>query len=345
MTAKEKKRAAIEALVFALLSLILIFHRSATKHIMITDVAGINVDRESSESSYELLVDRNVPGGKEGTLIIPLSKSVSSDNITLEDGYVDHKLRIFIDSREAGFYMDNAVATDLKLVTDALCINLNDTGSVCLEFTLDGFYANESALTDNSTIEVRFFDPSERYDRIVVVDAAGSAGTEGVPAETQHDDITLETALLLKEIADKDTVNNIKIYFTGLSGKDIGLERKRALVTDSKADLFLEISEGASENGIGAYYNDGFFLRRLTNAGFADMMLKSCAQKAEISAVGVFDDSEDELLAGCRIPAARLDLGSAAGYEDAAGHADRNVLKKLAEGIYDGIINSFEEMQ
>ncbi len=345
MTAEEKKRAAIEALVFALISLILIFHRSATKHIMITDAAGVTVDRESSDSSYSLLVDSDVPGGKDGTLIIPLSKSVSSDNITLEDGYVDHKLRIYIDSRESGFYMDNAVATDLKLVTDATCINLNDTGSVCLEFTLDGFHANESTLTDNNTIEVRFFDPSDRYDRIVVVDAAGTTVTEEAPAETQHDDITLETALLLKEIADKDTANNIKIYFTGLSGEDIGLEQKKALVADSEADLFLELSEGTSKEGVSAYYNDGFFLRRLTNAGFADIMLQSCAQKAAISAEGVFDDSEDDLLTGCRIPAARLDLGSAADYEDAAGHADRSRLKKLAEGIYDGIINSFEEMQ
>ena len=114
---------------------------------------------------------------KENTLIIPLAKSVKSDNIVLEDGYADHELRIYIDSNEEGFYKDNPVVTDLRILESAKCINRNENGSVCLDFGLNGLYANESSLTESGTIEVKFYRPSDKYDRIVVVDCGSGGNT------------------------------------------------------------------------------------------------------------------------------------------------------------------------
>ena len=169
MTNKEMKKVAIKASVFAIVSISLMLYRSATKHIMITDAAGVQLERGSSENAYTLLVDKNVPQGKSDVLIIPLPKSVSSDNIVLEDSYMDHQLRIYIDSREEGFYKDNAIVTDLDIIEDAVCVAQNDTGSVCLDFDLDNLYANESrggygrsALGDSSFAEKHCVPGSEQ---------------------------------------------------------------------------------------------------------------------------------------------------------------------------------------
>ncbi len=338
MTASEMKKIAIKACIFTFISMSLIIHRSVTKHIMITDAAGAQIDRSKSDSSYTLLVDAEVPAGKEDTLIIPLPKDVGSDNIILEDRYMEHGLSIYIDSHEAGFYMDNPIVTDISSIVSSVCVNRNDTGSVCLDFTLDGLYANESTLTDISTIEVKFFDPSEKYDKVVVVDADMSGA----------EDAALELALLLKELADGDAKDNVRFYFTGVAGAEADNEQREALISDLKADLFLELSVGYTSQGeaegISSYYNDGFFLQRLSNARFADIMLKNCAGRGVGGAIGVYADPEDKALVDCKVPASRLEFVYKAG-NGAVGLSDRNSLKRMAEGIYNGIILSLEDME
>jgi N-acetylmuramoyl-L-alanine amidase len=350
MTNEEMKKYAIMASVFALVSMSLIIHRSATKHIMITDAAGIAIDREDVGNSYTLLVDKSVPSGKEGTLIIPLPKSVSSDNISLEDRYVDHELSIYIESRETGFYMDNAVATDLDIIESAMCTNQSEQGNVCLDFKLDGLYANESALTDSNTIEVKFYEPSEKYEHIAVVDAEGGGSDTGaVNGDLQEKDITLGTALLLKELADKDQQNDLKIYYTRLSDKAVDIEKRNALVRDSGAELVVELavddSKDSAGNGIATYYNDEYFLRSLSNAEFADVILESCASTGANAATGVFPVVEDDFIKNSKVPSCRLSLGEISGDADAAKLSNEAYQKKLAEGIYSGILKSFEVMR
>ena len=350
MTNADMKKVAVKASVFAVISITLMLYRSATKHIMITDAAGTPVDRGNGHNSYTLLVDDNVPSGKEGSLIIPLPKSVSSDNILLEDRYTDHELHIHVDGREEGFYLDNPVITDLKLLESAVCVNENDTGSVCLEFKLDDLYVNESALTENSTIEVRFFKPKEKYDRIVVVDPF----PEGIsPADEtggfDKKDITLETALLLKNIADKDSGHSIKLYFTRLSDDEADVQKRKALINDSQADLFVELSvedvADSAYNGMSSYYNDRYFLRRLSNASFADIVLRSCTAKGAGAALGVFPEKEEELLEDCHIPGARISLGNVSGDQDKDRLNDEAYRSKMAEGIYEGILGAIEVME
>lgn len=332
MTNKEMKKVAIKASVFAIVSISLMLYRSATKHIMITDAAGVQLERGSSENAYTLLVDKNVPQDKRGVLIIPLPKSVSSDNIVLEDRYMDHQLRIYIDSREEGFYKDNSIVTDLDIIEDAVCVAQNDTGSVCLDFDLDNLYANESTLTESSTIEVRFFRPSEKYDRIVAVDT--DAGFS-------------EAALLLKNIASRDQSNDIKFYFTSQTDEDVSMDQRKALVKDCQADLLIGLSadDSGNDEGLTCYYNDRFFLRRLNNAQFADMVERNCAVASGAQAFGVMPAEEDELLLSSSIPSARLKIGIAAtgdGAQDPAGKTDMN---KVAEGVYNAVLEAFEVME
>ena len=350
MTNKEMKKVAIKASIFAAVSISLMLYRATTKHIMITDAAGVQIDRGGSENAYTLLVDKNVPKDKSGVLIIPLPKSVSSDNILLEDRYIDHQLRIYIDSREEGFYKDNAIVTDLDIVDNAVCVNQNDTGSVCLDFDLDGLYVNESSLTESSTIEVKFFKPSDKYDHIVVVDAAGGGRNNGsANGLLLEKDIALETALLLKNKVSREQNDEVKFYFTRQNDEDVDPEKRNALIRDSEADLFVELSasssENAADNGITCYYNDRFFLRRLNNAAFADIMERNCASKAGAAALGVVPSSGDDLLENAGIPAVRVSVGFVTGEKDSINLAEKSYLSKVSDGVYDAVLEAFEVME
>ena len=336
MTNKEMKKTAIQASVFAAVSIGLMLYRSATKHIMITDAAGTDVYRGDPESSYNLLIDGEMPSDKENALIIPLSRSVSSDNIILEDDYNHHQLRIYIDSREEGFYLDNAVKTDLDSIESAVCIPQNETGSVCLEFTTDDLYVNESSLTDSSTIEVNFYRPHEKYEHVAVID----------PAEG---DITLETALMIKELADRDVTGKSKFYFTRLSDTDITEADRAKLLRDSDADIYVELSVSESgdslDNGISSFYNDRFFLKKLPNATFADMLLKSCNAASGAETVGVFPADDDLILMESTVLSAKISLGNVGADTGGALLSDEGYKKRLSEGIYNAIMDAFEIME
>ncbi|WP_034444084.1 N-acetylmuramoyl-L-alanine amidase [Butyrivibrio sp. AE2032] len=328
MTNEQMKKVAIGASVFALVSITLMLHRSATKHILITDAAGAPLDRGLTDNSYTLLIDKNVPQGKENTLIIPLPGSVSSDNILLEDGYLDHELRIYIDSREEGFYKDNPIVTDLDILEKAVCVSLNDSGSVCLDFQTDQLYVNESSLTESSTIEVKFSRPAEKYDHIVVVDP-------------EDGNAPLDTALFLKGVADADQENGIKIYFTRLTQEPVDREKRLSLIKDSQADLLVELSaedtDSQGKRGLTAYYNDKYFVRRMDNARFGDIMLRNCALKSGTDGLGVLPERpENEVLGTSKIPSTRINLEGDFGEKD---------IERLAQGVYSGILETFEVME
>ena len=325
------KKVFIRVLIFFVVSMAVLLQRSATKHIMITDAAGVHFERNSSENYYDLLLNTNIENEQSGKLIIPLPKGVDPENIVLEDLYVDNRLRIYVDSREEGFYLDNMVIADPKVVQSAVCIAENESGSVCLDFGLTGIYANESALTESGTIEVNFYKPYDRYERIVVVEA----GDDNFSSQTLLGDITSE----LKKLADKDNTP-LKIFTTSMSEKEVTVEDKKRLVEETKADLLICLESQKSNNeekgSISGYYNGDYYLRKLTNAELADIVTRAAATEGEIDALGIFAaDDGDELLRDSKIPAMRLLINN----------SDDINAGGLARGIYAGINKAFEEMK
>lgn len=355
MTNADLKKFLVRSTVFSVISITLILHRAATKHIMITDAAGVNIDRGGSEESYKLLVDRNVSANQAGKLIIPLSKSVGSDDIVLEDKYMDHELLIYIDSREEGFYKDNAVKTDLDIIEGATCIAENDTGAVCLDFKLDGLYANHSSLTETGNIEVEFFKPAEGYDRIVVVDPSGAdTGTGTGFGALSEKEVSLDVAMELKGIAERDEENKVKFYYTRISDvnfeKEVATEDVLRLMEETGADMLVGIGTRAGEdstsNGIVTTYNDSFYIRRLNNAELCNIMEKNCVMKSGSDALGMEPSTEqDEVLQNSTIPSCRVLVGNLNGDRDKELLADSAYKNKLAMGIYQGIQEAFEEMR
>ena len=98
-------------------------------------------------------------------------------------------------------------------------------------------------------------------------------------------------------------------------------------------------------NGMAIYYNDKFFLRRLSNAEFADVLLQGYASETTLEVLGVFPEKEDGILGLCPVPAARISLGNVYGQQDKDRLSDESYKSKAAEGIYNGILEAFEVME
>lgn len=350
MTNEAMKKVLVKAGIFSFLSIALMLQRSATKHIMIADAAGVTVERSKSEDQYTLLLDRNISSGKEGKLIIPVPKSVGSDRIAVEDNYLEHELLVYIDSDEEGFYKDNPIKAGVDIIESALCVKENETGAVCLEFGLDGLYANQSTLTENSTIEVSFFKPYEKYDRIVVVDPIAGGTDRSLSGNGVYEkDVALDIALELKALSEKEENNDIKFYYTRLTDADVDFSKRSDLVRDTKADLLIGIGtipdSDPELNGLQTRYNDSFFVRKLNNAQFADIVEKNTVEKAGANAIGMeVATEEDELLWSSTIPSCRVLVGNLENAEDVQYLSNGAYKNKIAAGIYSGISEAFDVM-
>ncbi len=343
----EMKKMLIRASVFTIGCMAVMFQRSATKHILITDAAGGNINREYSDESFNLLVDRNVSKNQAGKLIIPLPSGVSSDDIVLEDNYIDHELLIYVDGREEGFYLDNPVITDLDIFEGATCIQENSSGNVCLDFKLDGLYANESSLTESSTIEVRFYKPYDEYDKIVVIDpCCGGAEIGDEYDGLSEKDVALDIALLIKEASDKAEDNSIKFYYTRLSDTTVEADRRLEFIEETGADLLVEVGAGVYEDGLDgvrSYYNDEYYRRDLCNADFASLIHYNCAGKTSGKELIIYPcDQEEAVLMASTIPTVKVSAGALNGNSDRIKLQDKSYKKKIASGIYQGIAEAFE---
>ena len=201
---------------------------------------------------------------------------------------------------------------------------------------------NESTLTESSTIEIEFAKPSQKYDKIVLVNPVG--GTDEVDAVSSK--ASVDVALALKSIAEKDSDNNIRFFFTRTSDIDVDEQKRVEAIRACEADLVVEIAtqdETSTETeGIRCGYNDVFFTNRLTNAEFADIIEKNCARKTGAKAIGLFPaDAKDRFIAESTVPGARIEVGrSGSRTLESSGYK-----KKIAEGIYDAVLEAFEEME
>ena len=350
MTNEAMKKVLIKACIFSVVSIALMFHRAATKHIVITDAADVSIDREKTEESYNLLLDRNVSSKQSGKLIIPIPKSVGSDHIAVEDNYTEHELLVYVDCDER-FYKDNAVKTDLGIIENAVCLTEGDNGTICLAFSLDGLYANESKLTEAGNLEIAFLKPYEKYDRIVLVDPIGGGADIGIKADMLSEkNLALDVARELKNLADKDENNNIRFYCTRLSDTDVDYAKRYAFVEETGADMIIGIGAYAGENvanlGVQTTYNDSYFIRALNNAELADVLERNCVDRSGANAIGMEPASEtDELLMNSTIPSCRVLVGNLYSREDEQYLSDKAYITKIASGIYAGVTEAFDKLE
>lgn len=350
MNNSDMKKMLIKASIFTGICMTIMLQRTATKHVMIADAAGTTIDRGNSNESYKLLLSDDMDNGQSGKLIIPLSKTVGIDDIVLEDNYMEHELLIYIDGREEGFYLDNYLYTDLDIIESAVCITENDSGAVCLDFKLDDLYVNESTLTETNTIEVSFYSPHDKYDKVVVIDpACGGSNTGEVNGVLSEKDIALDIAIYLKETQEKSENESVKLYYTRLTDIDVTDEQRLNLIEESEADFVVGIGTGSSaelKEGIYTLYNDSYFIRGLNNADFADIIEKYCASCTGANALGVHLLTEDDsVLLNSHVPTTRVIVGNLSYENDVAKLEDGAYKKKLAEGIYDGIIEAVDSVK
>ena len=346
-------RMAIYCFVFVATAMGAMLYYSANKIIVVADVAQDAVVQSSDHiTPTAVKADKNQIGIDRSShntnyFCIPLPGSVRVEEVTVENHYMDRELWVNIVPRETEgldkFYETNSAYGNCGSVLDGH-YNMEGSG-ICLQFELADVYEYHSIFEDN-TLYVEFVSPKEVYDRIIVIDPAYGLEDTGAAIESiSAKDITLEVAKALKTKLDE---TDIKVYYTRMDDSNPNAVNRVRLASATKADMLIRIEVGSAESskqyGTEAVYNSRFFIPGFGSIELADLLEREVVTAISGKANGLVEaGEEDVVICDATVPAAAIKVGYLTNGQEAILLQREDYIQRIAEGIYQAIIKSYEE--
>lgn len=190
--------------------------------------------------------------------------------------------------------------------------------------------------------------PDKVYDKIVVVDAGHGGNDEGTSSHN-GDDEKKYTLLIMRELKDLLDKTDIKVYYTRLSDKKVSKAARTSLANKLKADLFISIHCNSSDKGEGTAYGvESLYSERkprnsgLSNRKLAKILMESVAKEVNNRKRGVIRREGLYIMHHSEVPASIIEVGYMSNKSDLKYIVKKSGQKKIAKGIYNGIMEALE---
>lgn len=213
---------------------------------------------------------------------------------------------------------------------------------------LDDVYVHE-VYEDTGYYYIGLINPTERYDRILVIDAGHGgkdAGALSIDKKTYEKDINLKILLELKKLLDKE---DIKVYYTRMADEQLYLRPRVELANAVDCDFFISIHCNAhkltSPNGTEVYYynndNKGVKSREL-----ASIISTELHKEIKLKQLGLVEKKDKEIfiLRKAEVPAVLIETAFMTNNKDIQFLRKDNNIQSVAQGIYNGIMRAYDEL-
>ena len=343
------KKAVIGSVVFSIAALGTILHLSAGKVITISDVAQDEVQRttshvEESEEADPQVLTFEIGESNTSYLRIPLPEECKAEDIIIENHYMDQELCVLISNVENDFYEENVISGNRNMIEHGRYEAIKD--GIKLRFQLTGIFEYRTIL-ENNDLYISFLSPREMYDRIVVIDPACGGQNTGYEAEgLLEKDINLLIAQKLKEKLDR---TDIKVYYTRMDDVNPEEEARVKLANETRADMYIQIhvdsSEDSSIYGTTTMYNGDYFIPGFGSVELADVLEREVVTSIKGKALGLSEaQAQEYTLRHITIPAATVKAGYITNKQEAILLGREEYCEKIATGIYNAIMNVYDEL-
>lgn len=214
-----------------------------------------------------------------------------------------------------------------------------------LDFEMKHLYAPALYETDMGYF-ISLAEPKDVYDKIIVLDAGHGGIDEGTSSAKGHHekDYTLMVLQELKKLMDK---TDIKVYYTRLSDQKVTKAARTELANKLEADIFISIHCNSSEKGDGrAYGIEALYSKRkllnssLGNKKLSKILLDSVAKEVDNKKRGVIRREGLYIMHHSDVPASIIEIGYMSNKSDLKYILSKSGRKKVAKGIYKGIMEA-----
>lgn len=313
-------------------------------------------EQESEPTDFEKEKAENM--GEEGVLPLPLAfeeksevgnrlcivlpDGTAEEDVIVENRYMEEELWVTFLGEKAVFYDTQPLYGNTAGILSGIYQKTEDC--IRMRIQLDDVYECRS-MVEEGKLYLTLEKPGSVYEKIVVIDPVYSEFTtkEG---GMQEKDITLDIALRLKEKLDGSP---IKAYFTRLEDEKPEEKRRMKLAEAAEADFVISIgtsqkAEDTAKYGTEIVYNSDFFTPFLSSAELADKVLRQVVTRINGRADGLVKAaSQEQIVWEAPCPAVLLRVGYLTNEQEAALLAREDYREKIAEGIYQAILQVYDE--
>ncbi len=311
---------------------------AAGKAVIVEDSKTEDTVEEEKVQVYSHTLDLGsvTQSSAPGDVVLKCPAMPSYDNVSIEQRYDKNLVNLTWSGNHGEYFLDNTPSGKMSHVQK---LTVSDDGdSVTFSFSLDemcicdAVYKNREVILD--------FTPINEKETVVAVDADHGGSSNGIMVgNLKEKDILMALADKIERLS-KD--RNYRVVLLRTGDYDLSDKERLSLCEKLGADYYLGLHaavDSADERtyGMRAEYNGLLYREGISNAEFADLILRNACMSVSNRGVELKDDFEDEILGKLTVPAANLSVGYMSNKDEASLLTNGTYISKMAEGILEGL--------
>lgn len=278
-------------------------------------------------------------------LNIELPKGLDGSNVTISNDYLTQTVMVRFDKGVADYSEEYRVYGSSNHISSLVYYKDGEAG--VLEIQLDQVCELSYEYRDEFLC-VEFIDPHDIYDKVIVVDAGhGGRAPGAVKKDIYEKNLNLAMVKEIKALFDEE--ENIKVYYTRLDDTNPTLAQRAELANKAKADLFISIHNNASASGKFNEKQGTMVLysqsdtEELSSKRFAELCIQNVNDAAGSKRRGLAKGDHIYIIRTSQVPVALIEVGYMTNLDELAKLQTEEYQKLVAKGVYNAVMEAFEE--
>ncbi|MBQ3558893.1 MAG: N-acetylmuramoyl-L-alanine amidase [Agathobacter sp.] len=283
---------------------------------------------------------------QEDKLNIELPEGVQGSDVQIENDYINHIVYVRF-SKAIDNYSENYIVQGSSDHIANLSYYKED-GEGVLEINLDKACEHFYTFKDGF-LRMEFKDLHEVYEKIIVVDAGHGGSQPGaVKKDIYEKHLNLDIVLKLKELLDEVDEKKLKVFYTRLEDTNPSLMDRAYMANQLDANLFISVHNNASADGKFSSLNGTMVLYSPDeNDDSSKRLAQICLENVNASTgskdLGLVEADHIYIIRASEVPVALIEVGYMTNTTELDNLCTPEYQKKVAQGIYNAIMQAFEE--
>ncbi len=280
-------------------------------------------------------------------LHIELPEGIDGKDITITNDYLTQTIYVKFAQAVENYSENYSVKGGSNHIANMSYYKEGDAGVLAIR--LDKV-CEISYIYKDGNLCVNIIDPHDIYDKIIVVDAGHGGRMPGAVKKGIYEKtINLEIVKQIKEVFDEADDESLKVYYTRLDDTNPSLMERANLANYVDADLFISIHNNASNTGFFNHEHGTLVLysaddvEELNSRRFAQICMENINDSTGSVNLGFADGDDLYVVRNSNVPAVLIEVGYMTNTTELDNLTNPEYQRKVAEGIYNAVMQAFEE--
>lgn len=282
----------------------------------------------------------------EDKLNIELVEGISDADVQITSDYIAHKVYVRFAKAVEDYSKNHLIHGNSENVSSVSYYREGTEGvlEISLDKACEPIYSYEK-----NVLSMEFKDLHEIYDKIIVVDAGHGGSQPGaVKREVYEKHLNLDIVLKLKELLDEVDEKKLKVFYTRLEDTNPSLAERADMANQLDADLFISVHNNSSADGKFGSLNGTMVLYSPDeNDDSSKRLAQICLENVNASTgsknLGLVEADHIYIIRTSEVPVALIEVGYMTNSTELNNLCTPEYQKKVAQGIYNAIMQAFEE--